>query len=214
MPYTLIAAAEWPEALMREKSLLWAPDFQNEGGPPSLDGTRQFRSITGGGFWRSTFNGVQIRTAAHRKQWRALQVTLKGGMTPVDVPVCAERPRQTGGGMAVSIQAVSGWAARAVAGRVNLVDSTVIEPGMYFSDYDATTYGWRLHLIDSVTPVSGTQYDITFWPPARFAVSASHALEFEEPRCVMQLATSASMDLELEQRRFGDPQAEFTECGA
>jgi hypothetical protein len=200
--------------LMRERALTWAPDFMNEAGPPSLDGSRQFRSLSGGGAWRSTFDGVQIRTAAHRKAWRALEVTLKGGMTPVDVPVCAERPRQAGGGMAVSIVAVTpGWAARAVAGRIDLVDSTVIEPGMFFSDYDATTYGWRVYLIDSVTPVSGTQYDITFWPPARFAVAAAHGLEFEEPRCVMQLAASDAMNMELAQRRFGDPGADFIECG-
>lgn len=215
---TIIDALEAPAVLERERSLSWVPFFQNERGPATIDGTYQTRNANGGGLWAASFSSVQIRTAEQRKAWRAFQIQARGGMVPIDVPVCAERPRSLMG-TTVQIYTVDGWEARAVSGRVDLVDSTEIEAGMFFSDYDATTYGWRLYLIESVvtvgSPGGATQRDITFWPPARFAagLTGSHQLEFAHPRCVMQLASSDSMDLELDQRRFGNPSAEFIECG-
>lgn len=218
MAHSIVHALNPPAVLERERSLSWVPFFQNERGPATLDGTYQSRNANGGGLWEATFNGVQIRNAQHRKDWRAFQIAARGGMQPINVPCCAERPRSTQG-TTPQIYTVDGWAARAVSGRVELVDSTEIEAGMFFSDYDAAVYGWRLYLIEEVTtpgsPGAANYRDITFWPPARFAagLTGSHLLEFDHPRCVMQLASSDSMDLELEQRRFGNPTAEFIECG-
>jgi hypothetical protein len=217
MAYTVIAAAQWPETLERERSLSWVPDFGNEAGPPTIDGTRQFRNFNGGGIWRCAFNQVQLRSKAQVLAWMALETTFRGGLTPVDVPYCGYRPAPATGDT-VQVASYAGWAARAMAGRVDLINSTEIEPGHHFADYDPTVYGWRLYRIETVAAVSGsgTERDITFWPPARFAVAAStggHLLEFTRPRCVMQLADSGSMDLELELRKRGNPNAEFIECG-
>lgn len=217
MPYTIIDAAEWlPELTDRERSASWVPDFQNQAGPPALDGTRQYRNTNGGGLWRAAFNTVQLRSKAQVLAWQAMEVTLRGGMTPVDVPYCGYRPQPITGTVA-TIQTVDGWAARDVAGRIQLVDSTELEAGMHFSDYDAAIYGWRMYRVESVTqpssPGTSDMRDITFWPPARFAAGLTgHQLEIDHPRCVMQLADSGSMDLELELRKRGNPNVEFIEA--
>lgn len=219
MAISITNAAHWPDPeLRRERSLSWIPDFQNQAGPQGLDGTRQYRNLNGGGLWRCAYNGEQLRAREEVMAWLKMEVWLRGGMNPVDVPLlfCRFQPKSVGSGSAPVIKATDGWAARAVTGRMTVVNSTPIEEGMHFSDYDATTYGWRLHRIYFVAP-AGTgggpdDYDIAFWPPARFAVAANHALEFEFPRCVMRLASSDSMDLELEQRKRGNPNAEFIEA--
>ena len=213
---TIISALQWSEALRcRERSLQWTPDYGHAASPPALDGTQQYGSSNGGGLWRCTLNGVQLRSTAQIKAWLALEIQLRGGKVPIDVPLFlwVYQPKPVVGA-SVDIAAVGGWAARAIGGTVVLNDADGLEPGQHFSDYDATIYGWRMHRIESVSAVGGqpTQRYITFWPPARFAVADTHALEFDEPRCVMRLAGSGSMDLDLDLRKRGNPNAELVEA--
>lgn len=215
MAYTIPSAMPWPTALLcRERSLQWIPDYGHEASPPALDGTRQFGSSNGGGLWRSMLNGVQLRTPEHVKAWLAFEIQLRGGMTPIDVPLFLGHQPRPDSGTSVNIKAVNGgWAARAVSGRVELVNAQTLEAGQHFADHDGTTYGWRLHRIETVAFSSGDLADITFWPPARFAVANNHRLEFDDPKCVMRLAGSGSTDLTLEYRKRGDPDASFVEAG-
>jgi hypothetical protein len=212
---TIPSAIQWPSALDRERTLLWEQWFMNEQSPPTLDGTVQVRNINGGGLWRAARNTVQLRTKAQVLAWQGLTTQLRGGLQPIDVPLglCAQQPKPSGGG-SISIAVVGTTAARAVAMRVVLTSSGEVLPGMHFSDYDASIYGWRLYAIDTVAAVMGqpTQRDITFWPPLRFAAADAHALEFDEPRCVMKLQASDSMMLELDLRKRGDPSAQFIEA--
>lgn len=209
MAFTIISAMPWPSPLLlRERSLQWIPDYGHEASPPALDGTRQFGSNNGGGLWRCTLSGVQLRRPEHVKAWLAFEVGLRGGMTPLDVPLFLKgyQPNST-------VAATNGgWPARAISGRVT-VSGEPIEPGQHFSDYDSSVYGWRLHRIETAEESSGNLVNITFWPPARFAVADSHALEITSPRCVMRLAGSGSTDLDLEYRKRGDPDASFVEAG-
>jgi hypothetical protein len=186
MAYTIPSAMPWPSALLcRERSLQWIPDYGHEASPPALDGTRQFGSSNGGGLWRAMLNGVQLRTPEHVKAWLAFEIQLRGGMTPIDVPLFLGHQPRPDSGTSVNIRA----------------------------DHDGTTYGWRLHRIETVAFSSGDLADITFWPPARFAVANNHRLEFDDPKCVMRLAGSGSTDLTLEYRKRGDPDASFVEAG-
>lgn len=220
MAWTIPDAMSWPDALTcRERALSWLPDFQSQASPPALDGTRQFGSSSGGGLWRCSLTAVQLRVPQHVQAWLAFEVALRGGMTPIDVPLfLGGQPRPIIGATAL-ITAVGGWAARAISGRVDLEDATGLEPGQHFADYDATLYGWRLHRIETVefatsggSGAPASYRDIVFWPPARFAVADNHALEIDNPRCVMRLAGSGSTDLDLELRKRGNPNAEFVEC--
>lgn len=215
--YTIVSAMAWPEALRcRERAVSWVKDFQTEFSPVTLAGTRQGRDSTGGGLVRAAWSGVQLRSPAQVRAWIALDTALRGGKTPINVPYLLRRYQpKAAGGPDVLITSVGGWAARDMEGRVDLENAVSLEAGMVFSDYDPTTYGHRLHFIDSVAAVSGqpTQRDITFWPPARFAVADNHELEFDGPLCTMQQAASDVMDLTLELRKRGEPNAEFVECG-
>jgi hypothetical protein len=212
---TIISAAQWSSLLRRERALKWTLDWNNEAGPAALDGTRQYGNSTGGPLWRAAYLGEQLRTREQVLAWMAQEAVLRGGATPVDVPslLCGYKPTPDDGAPIV-IAAVDGWAARAVQGRITLTHAGELIAGMHFADYDATTYGWRMHRIATVAAVMGhgLQRDITFVPPARFAVADGHALEFDEPRCVMRLAASDSMDVELELRKRGNPNAQFVEA--
>lgn len=216
MSYTIPNAKAWPDALLlRERGLQWVPDFNNTGSPPALDGSRQFGSSSGGGLWRASLSQVQLRTARQIRSWMAFEIATRGGATPVDVPLflTGYQPTFNGAHSGIVIRAVNGgWAARAISGRVELVNADDLDVGQHFADYDATTYGWRLHRIETANHSSGSLVDITFWPPARFAVANNHVLEFDAPRCVMRLPGSGSMDLQLEYRKRGNPDAEFVEA--
>jgi len=220
MAYTISLAAQWPESLEVERSLKWSPDWGHEASPPTIAGNRQFRSITGGGLWRALFSSLVV--TQHRgnvRDWLALEIALRGGMTPVDVPLllCAYQPEPATptSDDAPVISSSGGWAARAVSGRIDLENAVEVVAGMHFSDYDPTTYGWRLHRIETVALAGSgggpTERDITFWPPARFSVADGHRLEWKEPRCVMQLASADAMDIELDLRKRGSPSASFIE---
>lgn len=211
---TIVAAEQWPEILRRERVLSWRPDFGNEAGPPALDGSRQYRNSNGGGLWRASLQAVQLRRREHVLAWLGTEVLLRGGMTPVNVPLMFYSLTPRMDVATTVITAVGAMAARAVSGRVDLEHAGTLSAGMHFSAYDVTTYGWRLHRLSSVAAVGGqpTQRDIAFWPPLRFAVADNYAFEWDNPRCVMRLAASDVMDVELEQRKRGDPSAEFEEA--
>lgn len=212
---TIPAALAWPATLERERSLRWSPRFGNEHSPPTLDGTVQVRNANGGGLWEAAFGTEQLRTKAQVLAWQAIEAEAQGGLQPIDVPLllCAQRPRPTDLS-AIVITAVGVMAARDISGRVDLENAGELVAGMHFADYDATTYGWRLYRIASVAAVVGqpTQRDIGFWPPLRFAVADNHAFEFEAPRCVMKLASSDVMDLELDLRKRANPSVTFIEA--
>lgn len=213
MSFTIPSAAAWPEILERERVTSWMPDFGNESSPPALDGTRQYRSSNGGGLWRANFKAAQLRRQAHVLAWMGMEVTLRGGMTPVDVPYCGYRPSP--GGVVTVVEAAHAAAARDISMAVNVTTAGPILPGHHFSVHSATL-GWRLYRIEGVSAHSGggsaATYDISFWPPLRFAIADGTDLEFDHPRCVMRLSESGSMDLDLELRKRGDPSAEFEEA--
>lgn len=215
MPYTIVDAAQWPEILERERSISWIPEFFNERGPPGLDGTSQYRNSIGGGLWRAVFAGVQLRRSDHRRAWLEMEVVLRGGATPIDVPLLLCDPSSS---PTTPVTTDAEWPARSIGGRIAIADNAddypLLKAGVHFS-FNHSQYGWRLHRIESVTPVVGQESakkDITFWPPTRQLAPISKTLVFNNPRCVMRLASSNSMDLELEMRKRGNPNAEFIEA--
>jgi hypothetical protein len=213
---SVVSAVAWPDALKRDKSLTWTPDRMNQFGPSTISGVRPVSNINGGGLWRARFADVVITSTALALAWQAMELIAEDGLVPIDVPVllCDQIPKHADGAATV-ISAVGDVASRAVSLRVDLEHAGTLLAGMQFSDYDATTYGNRLHRIKTVAAVGGhaSWRDITIWPPLRFAMTDNHVLNFDAPKCVMTLAESNVMELTLEQRKRGYPAASFAECG-
>jgi hypothetical protein len=70
--------------------------------------------------------------------------------------------------------------------------------------------GWRFYRVVGITETATPgYYSVQIEPPLREAINAGTAADFNEPRCVMQLAAPAS--LELQMRRFGRPTLQFIE---
>lgn len=74
------------------------------------------------------------------------------------------------------------------------------------------TMGWRLYEIGTVNYVDDTHVAVTFNPPLREDVPAGTQVEFDRPRCVMQLKAPGSMDLTVVPWTFNSANAEFIEA--
>lgn len=74
------------------------------------------------------------------------------------------------------------------------------------------TMGWRLYEIGTVEYVDDTHAKVTFNPPLREDVPAGTQIEFDRPRCVMQLKAPNSMDLTVVPWTFNSANAEFIEA--
>jgi hypothetical protein len=217
---TIVSAVQWPDVLKRDRIVSWTPEFQNTVSAPTISGQRQVANLNGGGLWRASFESVYLRTPEQIRAWRAMQIRLQGGLVPIDVPVClhVQQPFPVASGRpdfasAITVVTVGSTAARAVALRLSITLAGTIAEGQFFSVYDATTYGNRLHMIDTVAAVGGqpAQRDITFWPPLRFALSGGATLEFKSPKCVMALDRSDAMLLKHENRKRGTSDVSFVE---
>lgn len=208
-------AIDWPDTLKLERAVSWIPDFANQVSPTALDGTRQYRNTNGGGLWRVNFNSFRLLGREAILAWQQMEIKLRGGLVPVVIYTCTYRPKKATGSGSPMIDTVSGFTARSITGRIVLTNSTELEPGMYFSK-EHSTYGWRLYRVETVSLITGAANDrnITFWPPLREAIANGAALAVQNPRCVMRLASSGAMDVEIEprSRQRGNPSAEFIEA--
>lgn len=217
---TIVSAVQWPDVLKRDRFTTFNPDFMNEVSPQTISGQRQVANKNGGGLWTAALESIWLRTTAQILEARAMQVDLQDGLVPIDVPVLLHvqqpfpllangRPDLSS---AITIASVGSTAARATAMRISITLAGTVARGQYFSVYDATQYGNRLHLIRSVAAVTGqpTQRDLTFWPPLRFAVANATALEFKSPKCVMH-NPDGGLVLKHEMRKRGTVDISFIE---
>lgn len=77
---------------------------------------------------------------------------------------------------------------------------------------DHSTWGWRLYEIATVEYIDATHVKVTFNVPLREAVPAGTQVEFDRPRCVMQLKNPGSMDLTVVPWTFNSANVEFIEA--
>lgn len=75
-----------------------------------------------------------------------------------------------------------------------------------------STMGWRLYEIGTVAPVDDTHVAVTFNPPLREDTPSGTQVEFDRPRCVMQLKAPSSMDLTVAPWTFNSASVEFIEA--
>lgn len=226
----------WPRSLMRDRMLSWALTGRTVSGGRALSGAMPLVRFDGGGLWTATLGDVQISTPDQVRAWRALAASLDGGATPVILEARDERhaPWPTVGGVAVS-EATRAYAddtavaddgatfvgsaidasiaedaaLRATVLSITLANAANLRGGEYFSiEHDRQSH--RLYVVAAVIQ-SETAASIRIRPPLREAVEAGTRLEFDRPKCVMQLAEPSAMDVALERRIYGYATVKFIE---
>ena len=222
----------WPEMLMRDRRVTWALSGQSASGGRTLSGVVPRMRLDGGGIWMATLSDLQVSTPDQVRVYRALEALLDGGARPVvltrrdtlfyPAPVDAFGARVTGfadvscddgaylddgsGFYTSTVDATADAAAlRATTLTVTITVGSALKGGEVFS-IEHATYSHRMY---TVAKVDGSQ--ITIRPPLREAITGSTRLEFDYPKCVMQLSSTSEMDLPMELRTYGQTTVKFLE---
>jgi hypothetical protein len=204
-------------------------------GGRSASGIFTMSRSDGGGLWSVGFRSIALRTADHVRAYEAVTTAMAEGSRPIVVPICDRRhfpaptfegnllyswssvPHSddslfsdgTGYSQSVVVIATSGTTAlRATQINLGIDFAGVLHGGELFS-IDHTVLGWRMYRIIEIVSQTATAATVKIEPPLREAVANNTPVEFDLPRCIMQLASPA--DLTLEMRRFGNPSISFVE---
>lgn len=223
---------EFPRKLLREADHDW-----NIVGNTAVSGQTATSSVDirsdGGGLWSASLNNIQFWDQSFTLLWRAVRQQCNGGINPIIVPrndgVFAPFPvgpqpyndiphsdgTLFGDGVGyyqsiIDITCNSGAALRATSMTFNLNNCGSLRGGEVFSILHLT-FGWRMYEIGSVTQIDATHAVVTFNPPLREAVTDGTQLEFDRPRCVMKLAKSSAMDLNITTWPFSLATVKFIE---
>lgn len=215
----------WPISRLRARDVAFDIAPRSLAGPSSVSGYTQIVS-SDAGIWKATFGNIIIKSRAEVLAFRALANLLEGRLGTILVPLCrAYQPvpadsdalyedvphsddslfeDDTGYvGTVIDVVAAAPAAVRAVSMTVTVNYAGDIEPGQHFS------LGERLYRVRSFDADTGA---MAFRPPLREAVAAGDALNFDDPVCLMRLASDDAMNLELALRRFGSPTVNFIEA--
>lgn len=199
-------------------------------GPVTDSGQQQLVMATGGGLWSLRMTFARLHRADQIRTWRALQYGSDGGVVAINVPICDLRqsPARSYIGAGVphsdgspfsdgslytssSITAVLALDAdlRATTVRMTFANGERPLGGEFFSLQAGDDH--ELHVTLKAVHVSGDTYDVTVRPPLRRDHLAGALVDFNRPRCTMQLATPDSMSMAVEMGRLGSPTAAFLE---
>lgn len=224
----------FPETLARDQRISWELQSKILTGGRTLSGVQTITSIDGGGFWTCAMGSVQVSTPSHVRAWRAISGRMDGGATPIVLTnrdeIVAPWPTAgtytayqaahdddasfSDGSVYVSNQIVasvySGADLRATSLTLQFTAGAALQGGEYFS-IEHQTFSHRLYRVVSVD-TSGSNPVVTIRPPLREAVTAGTVVDFDNPKCVMRLATPDAMDLMLERRIFGQVDVRWVEA--
>lgn len=215
----------WPDAVLRPQNVAFDIAPRSLAGPSSVSGVTQVVA-SDAGIWKATLGGVIVKSRAEVLAFRAIANLLEGRLGTILVPLCrAYQPvpadsdalyddvphsddslfeDDTGYvGTVIDVVAAAPAAVRAVSMTVTVNYAGDIEPGQHFS------LGERLYRVRTFDAGTGA---MTFRPPLREAAAAGDALNFDDPVCLMRLASDDAMNLELSLRRFGNPTVNFIEA--
>ena len=205
-------------------------------GGRSASGVITMSRTDGGGLWAYGLQAISILTSEHVRAFEAITTLMAEGSRPIIVPICNKRympaPLDAEGEPIFTIPCVTHsddthfsddacyaqkvvliWLAADMplrATTLNIVTGPigVLRGGELFSILHQSL-GWRFYRIVNVISQAPTSATVQIEPPLREATAANAALEFDEPRCVMQLAEPASLQLEM--RKSGRPSLSFIE---
>lgn len=226
----------WPDLLCRDRTLTWELVARTITGGRSLSGPQQVGRVDGGGVWMATLSDVQVSTPDQVRAWRALAARLDGGATPIVMsvrdeafapwPVVAGVPLTTlpstnsddspldddteYEGSPIQVTLALAAELRATELILDIATGEPLQGGELFSIQHAT-FSHRLYRVASVALNDDGNSVVTIRPPLREATSAGQWVEFNTPKCVMQLASPDAMDLPLELRTYGKSSPKFVE---
>lgn len=202
-------------------------------GGQSLSGLTQAAMTSGGGYWQIDFGEAVLWTPSKLKTWRAVSSRADGGATPFIVPLCdrihqaflaADVQRGAGVGNSddstfsdgalwpaeyITATLTGSAALRATWINLTISGSAGLNGGEFFTIW-GVKYGQRLYNITQVVPLGGNDYQCEIRPPLREAAANGATLDFDNPRCQMQIVGPSGAI--LEQLRFGrSPKIRFIE---
>jgi hypothetical protein len=176
-------------------------------GGRSLSGIEDPVRTDGGGFVVADFGGGNMIDRTANLAWRALMAASDNGVTSIDVLLLDRRHQPVRRHGPAFTSAVVGTAAlRATAMTISTNAPRKLRGGEWFSINHAT-WGSRAYQIATVAP-NGSNFDITFRPPLREAVTDGLAVELNAPKCKMRLASAPSSAIT---GRLGTAAATFIE---
>lgn len=213
----------WPIDLLPCRDFSINPSFRNTRGQAAIAYGEAQIVASDAGVWKATLGSIRVSNSEQRKRFRALQVKLEGGLTPILIPLCGADQPVSGnafalwepwpeddelffGDGATIVTLASDAARRATQVSVTITTARVLEEGQHFSA------GERLYRIKEIASQTDTAAILKIWPPLREALTTGAALEFENPVCRMRLASDQEMDLDLAMRRSAQPTVSFVEA--
>lgn len=227
---------EWPVCALRPTGGAPKPTARSVGGGVSLTGLEQVVQ-SDAGFWRLTMDGVVINNNDRVTVWNAISGILNGRIGTALVPallngtapfpVVSGQVRLTTYGAiphsdgtlfsdgtgyrqpVIIAELDTGISLRGTTATIRVSYGDALGGGQHFSVNE------RLFRILRATNAradgSDTLYDVTLWPPAREAVLAGTALEFDRPMFRARLASDDAMDADFGLMKFASPSVEWVE---
>lgn len=232
-------AIAFPRSLLRERTARLVLTRRVISPGVGGSGNVTLLALDGGGLWELDYGSISLRTADHQRMWEALAAISDGGVTPFVVPYCGSRtaPWPLVGGEpltsygdiphddgtlfddgsgyyqpVIDVEVIGTPALRDTSMTVRINYGSAFRGGELFSIYHPTA-GYRFYRVVGVEEVvPDLDYTLTIRPPLREAVADGTVLDFDRPRCLMQLADPGAMDATWELRRFAQPSASFLEA--
>jgi hypothetical protein len=199
-------------------------------GGTSLAGEQDVIEQDGGGRWMITMSGIALDTPYEQRLWKAQIAKLAGGATRMLVPLLsvATAPRPiAGNGFATPSDLyanddyfptevrfasphVIATISAAVALRSTTMQITVsqggqVQPGMDYS------VGVHAYTVQEVVSRSGLTAVVKTTPPAREAISAGTAANFDYPCVVCRAVPGQSLSAAINSGLYGDVEIQFVE---
>lgn len=225
-----------PRLVLKAETLAWNLVSQVATPGRSGSGVLPITRVDGGGLWMAQ-SELLLHTSDQIRTWRALRMAADGGATafvlsrfdyfppyPViggetvteyePVPHSDDATFSDGSGYAQSAvvaRTVGATALRATAMTLELISGEPLRGGECFSIYHEDML-WRMYEVKSVVIDGDGHSAITFRPPLREAVADGANVEFDLPRCMMQLAKPDAMDVTLLMAQMARQSAQFIEA--
>lgn len=218
----------WPrELIIPESCSMRLRNMSVSGGRGPSGGEQVSRGP--GGYWEFNGNGFGLKSASEIRAWRATIAGLDGRagrilMTPFDglqqplgYPVSVpweeedilwdpDTPWESG----VTNIAVDGDTAQG-ATSINVTwTGTGPTSGIYFSARVGSLY--TFHWVSRLVSTGDTSATLTIRPRLRIALPDATLLEFDDPRCLMQLATDDEGELMVQAASTGRPNLRLVEA--
>lgn len=221
----------WPAHLFNPKSIKADPVENVITGGQALNGDEDVIATDGGGRWRITFSGIDLRSPKLIRAWDAWTSHLKGGarafLCPLVSMQTAPRP-SAGGGVArpssihaddeyfptsvayaapyISATTVGSVPLRATTLVINVTQGARIQGGEKFG-----LLGRRGHKVERVLSRNGQQATVLISPPTRAAIPGGSAVNFEWPLVQSKLIPGQDLAPDLMFGRRAEMSISFVE---